>query len=214
MRLQQFLLTSRSCSYNLIRLQLFACAVSMGLVGIWCMHFVGNRAIILGQGQSNLQLVYSPGFTALSVFLPIIFLFIGFFIADRESQKHRGRWRLTVFLCISGIAAGLSIVGMHYVGNFGILNYRLSYSPKYIGGAIIVAVVDATGALAFFFSMKELWINKWWSRLMTAIFLATAVSGMHWVASIGVSYKIKVARTADAGGARNINLIIAVAIVS
>ncbi|KAI9688438.1 MAG: hypothetical protein M1822_001387 [Bathelium mastoideum] len=159
-----------------------------------------------------MQLVYSPGSTALSVFLPIVFLFIGFFIADRESQKQRGRVRLSVFICIAGIAAGLSIVGMHYVGNFGILNYKLSYTPRYIGGAIIVAVVDATGALAFFFSMKELWINKWWSRLLTAIFLAIAVSGMHWVASVGVVYRLKVAQARNAGGARNVNLIIAVAI--
>ncbi|KAI9664581.1 MAG: hypothetical protein M1821_006027 [Bathelium mastoideum] len=193
-------------------LQLFACSISMGLVGIWCMHFVGNRAIILAQGQNQMQLVYSPGSTALSVFLPIVFLFIGFFIADRESQKQRGRVRLSVFICIAGIAAGLSIVGMHYVGNFGILNYKLSYTPRYIGGAIIVAVVDATGALAFFFSMKELWINKWWSRLLTAIFLAIAVSGMHWVASVGVVYRLKVAQARNAGGARNVNLIIAVAI--
>lgn len=186
----------------------------MGLVGIWCMHFVGNRAIILAKGQSNMQLVYSPGFTTLSVFLPIIFLFIGFFIADRESQKHHGKLRLSVFLGIAGVAAGLSIVAMHYIGNFGILNYKLTYSPSYIGGAVVVAVVDATGALAFFFSMEELWINKWWSRLMTAIFLAIAVSGMHWVASTGVVYKLKTIPSSNAGDARNVNLIIAVALVS
>ena len=186
----------------------------MGLVGIWCMHFVGNRAIILSEGENNMQLIYSPGFTALSVFLPIIFLFAGFSIADRESQKHRGKFRLAVFLGIAGIAAGLSIVGMHYVGNFGILNYDLRYSPKYIGGAIVFAVIDAMGALAFFFSMKELWINKWWSRLMTAIFLATAVSGMHWVASVGVVYKLKTSPKPNASFARNTNLIIAIALVS
>ena len=178
------------------------------------MHFVGNRAIILAGGESNMQLNYSPGFTALSVFLPIIFLFIGFFIADRESQKHRGKLRLSIFHGIAGIAAGLSIVAMHYVGNFGILNYKLSYSPSYIGGAVIVAVVDATGALAFFFSMEELWINKWWSRLMAAIFLAIAVSGMHWVASTGVVYRLKAIPGPNAGNARNINLIIAIALVS
>ncbi|KAI9714396.1 MAG: hypothetical protein M1820_000357 [Bogoriella megaspora] len=193
-------------------LQLFACSVSMGLVGIWCMHFVGNRAIILANGQVPFQLVYSPGFTAVSVFLPIIFLFIGFSIADRESQKHRNRARLAIFLTIAGVAAGLSIVGMHYVGNFGIMNYKLEYSPKYIGGAIIVAVVDASGALVFFFSMKELWINNWWSRLVTAIFLAVAVSGMHWVASVGVKYSLKKVPAPDAGNGRNINLIIAVAL--
>jgi NO-binding membrane sensor protein with MHYT domain len=192
---------------------MFACSVSMGLVGIWCMHFVGNRAIIMGNGDDHMQLVYSSGFTALSVFLPVIFLFIGFSIADMESQKHRGRLRLGVFLGITGVAAGLSIVGMHYIGNFGILNYKLSYSPKYVGSAVIVAVVDATGALAFFFSMKELWINKWWSRLTAAIFLAVAVSGMHWVASVGVTYRLKDVPVTKSGTSRNVNLIIAVALV-
>ncbi|KAI7567699.1 hypothetical protein KC319_g20380, partial [Hortaea werneckii] len=48
-------------------LETLGCATSMGLVGIWCMHFIGNRAIILGAGEARIQLVYNAGYTTLSV---------------------------------------------------------------------------------------------------------------------------------------------------
>lgn len=39
----------------------------MGGIAIWCMHYIGNRAIVLGGGLDPLQIQYSSGFTALSV---------------------------------------------------------------------------------------------------------------------------------------------------
>lgn len=46
-------------SITTIRVQVAGCAVSFGLVAIWCMHFVGNRAIVLGDGEDAIQLYYS-----------------------------------------------------------------------------------------------------------------------------------------------------------
>jgi hypothetical protein len=47
------------------------------------MHFVGNRAIILGGGEKEIQLYYSSSFTAVSAILPIIVIFMGLLIVDR-----------------------------------------------------------------------------------------------------------------------------------
>jgi len=95
----------------------------MGLVAIWCMHYVGNRGIILGGGDPRLQLVYNPGYTALSSFIPIIALFVAFTIADR---RHRGKKFLLTALVLSGIVAGLAVVGMHYTGTILSAERRIS----------------------------------------------------------------------------------------
>lgn len=42
------------------------------------MHFIGNRAITLGDGSPQIQINYGAGFTALSFFIPIIVLFLAF----------------------------------------------------------------------------------------------------------------------------------------
>ncbi|EON68873.1 hypothetical protein W97_08131 [Coniosporium apollinis CBS 100218] len=187
-------------------LQLAACSVSFGLVAIWCMHFVGNRAIILGDGCQEIQLYYNPSFTALSVFLPIIFLFFGFALAERFNRSKTAMYSSLVG---SGTAAGLAITGMHYVGNFGTRNYSLANNTGYIVGAAAIAVVACWVALTVFFHWKEHWINSWWRRALCACVLAGAVSGMHWTATVGTTYTLKSYHTGN-GQHRNTNLIIAI----
>ncbi|KAK0901885.1 hypothetical protein LTR57_019945 [Friedmanniomyces endolithicus] len=103
-------------------LETLGCATAMGLVGIWCMHFIGNRAIVLANGDSRMQLVYNSGYTTLSVFLPIIGLTLAFSAAEYPSKSKVLHW--CALIC-TGTFAGLSVVGMHYIGNFGISNYTL-----------------------------------------------------------------------------------------
>lgn len=160
----------------------------MGLIGIWCMHFIGNRSIILANGELNMQLVYSPGFTLLSCALPVIGLTFAFYIAELRIQSFLIRRLLDV---VTGLLAGLSIVGMHYVGNLGTVNYTLIYPSRYIVAACIIAVGDCIIALALFFYFKERWISVFWKRLFCAVILAVAVCGMHFTASIGCNYQLK-----------------------
>ena len=174
------------------------------------MHFVGNRAIVLGNGEAELQLYYSPSYTALSAFLPIIFLFGAFMIADLKQKKSQ---LLFLYLCLSGFVAGLSITGMHYVGNFGIVNYKLENPIAHIIGAAAIAIISCIIALTLFFLQKEMWINSLWRRIVCAIVLASAVSGMHWVASIGTRYTLTQGRKGSVTE-RNTNLIVAVVMVS
>ena len=203
MRTKGYILTESS------RSQLGACAVSFGLVAIWCMHFVGNRAIVLGNGEPELQLYYNPSFTALSVFLPIIFLFGAFVIAELKKKKSR---LLFLYLCLSGFVTGLSITGMHYIGNFGIVNYDLHNPVSHIIGASVIAIISCIIALTLFFLQREMWINSLWRRVICAFVLASAVSGMHWVASIGTRYKLT--QGYDGSEAeRDTNLIVAVVMV-
>ncbi|KAF2100668.1 hypothetical protein NA57DRAFT_37426 [Rhizodiscina lignyota] len=185
-----------------------AVSVSFGLVAIWCMHFVGNRAIVLGDGSKEIQLYYNSGFTALSAFLPVVFLFFGFTSVELRQPGQRFFWPS---LLIASVIAGLAITGMHYVGNFGITNYHVRNPAQYIVGAAAIAIFACIVALTMFYYFKERWINSWWRRVMCAIILAGAVSGMHWLGTMGTTYQLSSGTVADQGN-RNTNLIIAIVI--
>jgi NO-binding membrane sensor protein with MHYT domain len=193
------------------RLQHLAISVSFGLVAIWCMHFVGNRAITMADGELRYQLYYNSGFTALSVFLPIIFLFFGFTTVELRQPSQRFFWPSLV---LAGMIAGLAITGMHYVGNFGINNYRLTNPAGYVVGSAAIACVASITALSLFFYFKERWINSWVRRLACAFLLAGAVSGMHWTATSGTRYTLSSLSNGHSSISRDTNLIVAIVVVS
>ena len=157
----------------------------MGAVAIWSMHFIGNRAITMDQGQANLQIAYSPGYTAGSFFLPICVVALAFYsFSITESVS-------IVSTMVGGLTTGFAVCGMHYLGQGGIANYQAVYNWRYVVGSAIIAVVAATIALGVFFHLKSAWTNTWWKRMSSALFLAIAVSGMHWLATVGTSYRVK-----------------------
>ncbi|KAI1737202.1 FAD dependent oxidoreductase-domain-containing protein [Xylaria scruposa] len=174
--------TSRNGFLN--QVFLVSAAVTMGGIAIWSMHFVGNRAIILGPGQIELQIAYSSGFTAFSFFLPILVLIAAFIAAG--ANNHVSLWRIIV----GGTLAGGAICGMHYIGDSSIANYTCQYKVANVVGSAIIAVVASNVALSMFFLWRASWTNSWWKRGLSAILLASAVSGMHWCASTGTDYRL------------------------
>jgi len=157
----------------------------MGAVAIWSMHFIGNRAITMEEGQPDLQIGYSPGFTAGSFFLPICAVGIAFYLFTVSEE-------VTIIGTIAGgCLSGFAICGMHYLGQGGISNYQAVYDWKYVFGSAIIAVVAATLALGIFFYFKSAWTNSWWKRMTCAFMLALGVAGMHWIATVGTSYYLK-----------------------
>ncbi|KAI9048546.1 hypothetical protein LZ554_007379 [Drepanopeziza brunnea f. sp. 'monogermtubi'] len=168
--------------YNLFLL--VAGSISMGGISIWCMHFVGNCAIVLGDGQEQLQLDISGGFTTLSFFTPIAVLFIAFgVVGSDESSIFR--------VVLGGVLAGLGICGMHFLGQAGIANYDCIYDVGAFVGAAVIAIVASVVALVIFFIFRYAWKSSLWKRGLVALILASAVSGMHWLASVGTSYRYK-----------------------
>lgn len=189
-----------------VRLETLGCATAMGLVGIWCMHFIGNRAIILGDGNTRIQLVYNPGYTTLSVFLPIIGLTIAFSAAEVYSKSKMFHWAL---LICSGVFAGLSITGMHYIGNFGVSNYYLNYAHRYLAASIVIAIGDSVLVLILFYTWREKWINSWWKRLSCAVVLAGGVCAMHFTASTSCKYTFRHFNEPGAIHSRNTQVTVA-----
>lgn len=186
-------------------------AVAFGLVAIWCMHFVGNKAIVMGDGRHDIQLSYSPGYTALSALLPVLGLYLGFSAIDRYGGKSKQF--LHPSLAVAGLTAGLSIMGMHYIGNLGTSNYHLQHNRTNIMGAAAIAVFDCWFSFTLFFHLREHWMNDWWLRLPCSVLLAAAVSGMHWTAAVGTTYSMKVEHVMNRE-AQNLNVILACVLVS
>jgi NO-binding membrane sensor protein with MHYT domain len=149
------------------------------------MHFIGNRAIVLGNGQAQLQIVYSAGFTVISFFMPVVVVFLAFASVGSNDTMNATR------VVLGGALTGFAVCGMHYLGQAGISNYDCVYPIPYVAGATIIAVSASTTALCVFFLFRLSWDTRWWRRPICALVLASAVSGMHWLASVGTQYRLK-----------------------
>ena len=181
----------------------------MGGIAIWCMHFIGNRAIVLAGGDSQVQIAYSSGFTALSFFIPIVVLFLAFSAVGSNEKVSLVR------IAMGGALAGLGICGMHYLGQAGISNYDCIYVIANVVGAGVIAVVASIAALGIFFMFRSAWVSSWWKRALCAVILAGAVSGMHWLASVGTQYRLKsVGPSMSNSISRNSTVIVVIVLVS
>ncbi|KAF6840505.1 mhyt domain signaling [Colletotrichum plurivorum] len=194
--------TSPKGKFN--HLLLISSAVTMGGIAIWCMHFIGNRAIDLADGEPELQIAYSSGFTALSFFVPIAVLLAAFVAVGINNTVSW--WRVA----IGGVLAGAAICGMHYLGNNSIDNYICIYNPVNVIGAALIAVAASIVALALFFVFRAAWTNSWWKRAACAVVLAGAVSGMHWCAATGTEYQLVRLNTGSNELSRNTTVIVVI----
>jgi NO-binding membrane sensor protein with MHYT domain len=177
------------------------------------MHFVGNRAIVLGSGEAEIQLYYSPTYTAVSAILPVVVIFLGLLAADKFYRGSRGSVVRFASLAICGVCGGAAVTEMHYLGNNGTTNYRLILSWAHVIGAAAIAVGACLVSFGLFFHWSKHWMNNIWRRIVVALFLALAVSGMHWTAAAGTWYEIRGYHQVS-GQERNTNLIISLCLVS
>ncbi|KAK1985079.1 hypothetical protein LZ30DRAFT_584854 [Colletotrichum cereale] len=194
--------TSPKGKFN--HLLLVSSAVTMGGIAIWCMHFIGNRAIDLADGEPELQIAYSSGFTALSFFVPIAVLLAAFVAVGINNTVSW--WRV----CVGGVLAGAAICGMHYLGNNSIDNYICIYNPINVVGAALIAVAASIVALALFFVFRAAWTTSWWKRAACSVVLAGAVSGMHWCAATGTEYQLVRLNTGSNELSRNTTVIVVI----
>ncbi|KAH7407639.1 hypothetical protein BKA64DRAFT_693815 [Cadophora sp. MPI-SDFR-AT-0126] len=163
---------------------ILAASISMGGIATWCMHFVGDCGVILGLGQPQIQIIFSFGLTAISIVIPIVIELIALWVAgSNEASIPRS--------ILGGVLAGLGTCGMHYLGQYGISNYDSVYDVGYLVGAAALAIVASVLSLISFFMLRAHWHASWWKRALCAVVLATGISGMHWLNSVGTTYRLK-----------------------
>ena len=145
---------------------LLLAAVSIGVTGIWVMHFIA----MLGFTIPGENIHYNVPVTLASMLISVAFVSIGLLIVGLpETMKVRS-------LLLGGIVTGLGVGAMHYSGMAAMrMAGRMSYNPGLFALSILIAVVAATAALWF-----ALRLHGFWSGFGAALIMGVAVSGMHY----------------------------------
>ncbi|KAF7858513.1 hypothetical protein EAF04_009113 [Stromatinia cepivora] len=175
--------TTRKGRYNWTVL-VFA-SISMGGVAIWCMHFVGDEGIILGDGDPTLQISYNQSSTSESFFLPVIVFFVAFWTVGSNETVDLPR------VGLGGTLAGLGICGMHYLGQASIANYTCFYNIIWVVISAFIAIAGSIGSIYLFFLWRSSWAPGWSKKGTCACILAFAISGLHWLSSVGTHYRLR-----------------------
>jgi PAS domain S-box-containing protein len=141
--------------------------------GIWSMHFIGMLAFSV----PGMAAEYDLSLTFFSLVVPILVTAIGFQIANRSKAS----WSA---LLLSGLAVGLGIVAMHYIGMAAMqMPVDLSYERIWVAISILIAIGAATVALWLAFKN-----TRWGEKLFASVVMGFAISGMHYAAMQGARF--------------------------
>ncbi|EPQ29261.1 uncharacterized protein PFL1_03016 [Pseudozyma flocculosa PF-1] len=185
-------------------------ATTMASVGIWGMHFIGMYMSLRPIAGVTWYIKVNPGFTVLSLFVPLVALLLAFFIVDAQVSFSILRTSL------SGILVGLIVSLMHYSASLK-TNFTVIYSPAQVVASIVVACIASTVALVAFFKFRAQWEDSWWKRILCALILAGGVSGMHYIGVWGTSYQVPASGVSQPGnllGGKTRNNVLVIAIAS
>lgn len=144
----------------------------------------------------------------MSFFVPILVLAAAFMACG--SNNNVSWWRIS----IGGTLCGGAVCGMHYLGNASIANYTCIYQVANVVGAALIAVAASIVALSIFFIFRAIWSSSWWKRIASAVILAAAVSGMHWVAAVGTRYRLVTIEPVKSDITRKSTVIVVICLVS
>ncbi|EIW67253.1 hypothetical protein TREMEDRAFT_12207, partial [Tremella mesenterica DSM 1558] len=149
---------------------LMMAGVCFACVAVWGMHFVSMISIHLrATPHVTWYITFSKGFTALSLFVPLIATLGAFWVVGGvEFNISR--------VVVAGIFSGLTIGLMHYSASFHLPYLMVSYTAVTVAFALILACIASTAALVAFFRLRSQWEDSFWKRGICALFLASAVT--------------------------------------
>ncbi|GAB1544499.1 hypothetical protein NUACC21_71750 [Scytonema sp. NUACC21] len=164
-------------------------ATVMG-IGIWSMHFVGMLAFSL-----PIPMVYDVLTVLFSIVPAIVACGGALFLTSRQSLSKRQ-------LLIGSVLMGVGIASMHYIGMAAM---RMDATTHYNPLLFLLSVAIAISA-----SMAALWIsselgtqstkNNRLSKILSALLMATAISGMHYTGMASASFAPTKAKSLVANG--------------
>ncbi len=144
---------------------LLVAAVSLGITGIWVMHFIA----MLGFSVPGDTIRYNVLITLGSMLLAVAFVSFGLMIAGFGPETN---WALL----LAGTVTGFGVAAMHYTGMAAMEGpFRMSYSPVLFALSVVIAVVASTAAL---WAARRL--SRVWATVGAAAIMGVAVSGMHY----------------------------------
>jgi NO-binding membrane sensor protein with MHYT domain len=147
-------------------------AVSIGVTGIWVMHFIA----MLGYTIPGETIRYNVPVTVLSMLLAVAVVGVGLFIVGFGGDSYRP-------LLIGGVVAGLGVAIMHYMGMAAMrMPATMTYRLPVVAASVVIAIVAATAAL-----WAALRLRGVVSTLGAALIMGVAVSGMHYTGMAAMS---------------------------
>ncbi|HET8696665.1 MAG TPA: MHYT domain-containing protein, partial [Gammaproteobacteria bacterium] len=142
--------------------------VAMG-IGIWSMHFVGMLALTL-----PIEISYDLGITLLSMVIAIVVSTFALHIASRKQVSR-------VALVSAGVAMGIGICAMHYVGMAAIeISPPIDYDPAWVFASFAIAIAASLAALGVAFSSPRESGWRRYHRAVGAVGMGLAIAGMHY----------------------------------
>jgi NO-binding membrane sensor protein with MHYT domain len=144
---------------------LLAAAVSLGITGIWVMHFIAMLGFSIPGHTIQFNVLITLGSMLLSVvFVTCGLLFVGF-------------GKVTTWSLLgAGTVTGFGVAGQHYTGMAAMVsNVKMSYNPMLFAVSVVIAIVASTAAL-----WAALRLHSVWSTFGAAAIMGVAVSGMHY----------------------------------
>ena len=165
---------------------LLVAAVSLGVTGIWVMHFIA----MLGFSVPDDTIRYNVLVTLASMLLAVAFVSFGLMIVGFGPGTN---WALV----LAGVVTGCGVAAMHYTGMAAMEGpFRMSYDPVKFILSVIIAIVACTVALWF-----TLRLSKMWATLGAAAIMGVAVSGMHYTGMAAMHVRAASADSMGMGGA-------------
>lgn len=147
---------------------LLVSGVVMGC-GIWTMHFVGMIAFHL-----PIKVEYNFFKSSISVLASILASLLAFYVTSSKVSHLK--------LILSSLLMASGIVTMHYVGMSSMKTeiMTITYNPTLWTISALIAAVASYVALRLFVEMKRSY-NNILIKSLSAIMMAVAVTGMHYV---------------------------------
>jgi NO-binding membrane sensor protein with MHYT domain len=145
---------------------LLLAAVSIGITGIWVMHFIA----MLGYSIGGQAITYNVPVTILSMVIAIVVVAVGLFIVGFGRRGDRRR------LLLGGSIIGIGVAGMHYMGIWAMrMPDTMGFNPVLLILSVIIAMVAGTAALWAATTLSGLT-----ATLVASLIMGVAVSGMHY----------------------------------
>jgi NO-binding membrane sensor protein with MHYT domain len=144
---------------------LLLAAVSLGVPGIWGMHFIA----MLGFTIPGQTIRYSVPVTILSMVVAVVVVAVGLLIVGFGGDGLRP-------LLTGGLIVGLGVSFMHYMG---MVAMRMPDTMRYNNGLVALSVIIGivTGTVALLAALR---LDMVWSAFAACLIMGVAVSGMHY----------------------------------
>jgi len=144
---------------------LILAALSIGVAGIWGMHFVA----MLGFRIPGTTIRYSAPVTIVSMLIAVAVVSIGLFIVGFGGDRLGP-------LLAGGLIIGIGVASMHYIGMSAMrMPETMHYNVGLVILSVIIAVVAGTVAL-----LAALRLDTAWSAVGACLIMGAAISGMHY----------------------------------